>query len=46
MPKVLSEDISVHIIQSRDHILNTYSEKISEYAEVNLDLAMQSHFLN
>jgi NADH dehydrogenase FAD-containing subunit len=23
----------VHVIQSRDHILNTYSEKISEYAE-------------
>lgn len=25
--------MSIHIIQSRDHILNTYSEKISEYAE-------------
>lgn len=23
----------MHVIQSRDHILNTYSEKISEYAE-------------
>lgn len=33
MPNVLREDISVHIIQSRDHILNTYSQKISEYAE-------------
>lgn len=34
MPKILRDEISVHIIQSRDHILNTYSQKISEYAEV------------
>jgi hypothetical protein len=27
--------MSVKIIQSRDHILNTYSEKISEFAEVS-----------
>ena len=33
MPKILRDQISVHIIQSRDHILNTYSEKISNYAE-------------
>ncbi|GAA6020279.1 hypothetical protein JCM8202_002607 [Rhodotorula sphaerocarpa] len=33
MPKVLRDEIKVHIIQSRDHILNTYAEKISEYAE-------------
>lgn len=33
MPKHLRREISVHIIQSRDHILNTYSEKISKYAE-------------
>jgi hypothetical protein len=26
--------MSVKVIQSRDHILNTYSEKISEFAEV------------
>ncbi|GAA95464.1 uncharacterized protein L969DRAFT_85141 [Mixia osmundae IAM 14324] len=32
-PKILKQDASVHIIQSRDHILNTYAEKISEYAE-------------
>ncbi|KAI9637628.1 putative 64 kDa mitochondrial NADH dehydrogenase [Dioszegia hungarica] len=32
-PKILNNDIRVHVIQSRDHILNTYSEKISEYAE-------------
>jgi NADH dehydrogenase FAD-containing subunit len=25
--------MSVKVIQSRDHILNTYSEKISEFAE-------------
>ncbi|BGP37014.1 hypothetical protein JCM10450v2_000924 [Rhodotorula kratochvilovae] len=33
MPKLLRDEIKVHIIQSRDHILNTYAEKISEYAE-------------
>ena len=32
-PKVLRSVASVHLIQSREHILNTYSEKISEYAE-------------
>lgn len=32
-PKILKSDIHVTIIQSRDHILNTYSEKISDYAE-------------
>lgn len=32
-PKLLRSQLSVSIIQSRDHILNTYSEKISEYAE-------------
>ncbi|KAI9322892.1 hypothetical protein BX666DRAFT_1848999 [Dichotomocladium elegans] len=32
-PKLLREDVSVSIIQSRDHILNTFDVKISEYAE-------------
>lgn len=32
-PKVLRAQAKVHLIQSREHILNTYSEKISEYAE-------------
>ncbi|ORY97404.1 pyridine nucleotide-disulfide oxidoreductase-domain-containing protein [Syncephalastrum racemosum] len=32
-PKLLREDISVTIIQSRDHILNTFDVQISEYAE-------------
>ncbi|KAJ1573089.1 hypothetical protein NDA12_005165 [Ustilago hordei] len=32
-PKVLRAQAEVHLIQSREHILNTYSEKISEYAE-------------
>lgn len=35
MPKILRDEIKVNIIQSRDHILNTYAEKISEYAEVS-----------
>lgn len=32
-PKLFGAEVKVHVIQSRDHILNTYSEKISEYAE-------------
>ncbi|CDS02735.1 hypothetical protein LRAMOSA00139 [Lichtheimia ramosa] len=32
-PKILREDIKVTIIQSRDHILNTFDVKISEYAQ-------------
>lgn len=33
MPRILRDQISVHIIQSRDHILNTYAETISNFAE-------------
>jgi len=29
----LRNDVSVHIIQSQSHILNTYDQKISDYAE-------------
>ncbi|KAI7892974.1 pyridine nucleotide-disulfide oxidoreductase-domain-containing protein [Mucor mucedo] len=36
-PKVLREEISIHIIQSRDHILNTFDSKISDYAEKKFD---------
>jgi NADH dehydrogenase len=32
-PKHLREMVEIHIIQSRDHILNTYTEDISRYAE-------------
>ncbi|KAF8338108.1 uncharacterized protein EI90DRAFT_3041655 [Cantharellus anzutake] len=32
-PKVVREQVSIHIIQSRDHILNAYSDAISKYAE-------------
>ncbi|CAD6893849.1 unnamed protein product [Tilletia controversa] len=32
-PKLLRAEAQVHVIQSREHILNTYSEKISKYAE-------------
>lgn len=32
-PKILRNEVSVHVIQSRDHILNTYDKTISEYAE-------------
>ncbi|KAJ9496561.1 hypothetical protein H2202_007933 [Exophiala xenobiotica] len=32
-PRILRNEISVHIIQSRGHILNTYDEALSVYAE-------------
>ena len=32
-PKICRQDVSIHVIQSRSHILNTYSEAISKYAE-------------
>jgi len=33
-PRILRNEISVHVIQSRSHILNTYDEALSKYAEV------------
>jgi len=35
-PKILRNEISVHVIQSRSHILNTYDEALSKYAEVSI----------
>jgi NADH dehydrogenase len=35
-PKLLRNEISVHVIQSRSHILNTYDQALSEYAENHL----------
>ncbi|PHH92103.1 hypothetical protein CDD83_8954 [Cordyceps sp. RAO-2017] len=32
-PRLLRNEISVHLIQSRSHILNTYDETVSKYAE-------------
>lgn len=32
-PKLCRNEVSIHVIQSREHILNTYSEAISKYAE-------------
>lgn len=32
-PRILRSEISVHVIQSRSHILNTYDEALSKYAE-------------
>lgn len=32
-PKILRNEISVHVVQSRGHILNTYDEALSKYAE-------------
>lgn len=33
-PRLLRNEVSVHLIQSRSHILNTYDETLSLYAEV------------
>lgn len=35
-PRLLRNEISVHVIQSRGHILNTYDEALSIYAEKRL----------
>ncbi|RXW17324.1 hypothetical protein EST38_g8514 [Candolleomyces aberdarensis] len=32
-PKICREEVSIHVIQSREHILNTYAEEISKFAE-------------
>ncbi|KAI8371367.1 pyridine nucleotide-disulfide oxidoreductase-domain-containing protein [Radiomyces spectabilis] len=32
-PKLIREEVAISIIQSRDHILNTFDSRISEYAE-------------
>ncbi|KAI9724134.1 MAG: hypothetical protein M1812_000853 [Candelaria pacifica] len=32
-PRILRNEISVHVIQSRGHILNTYDEALSKFAE-------------
>lgn len=35
-PKILRNEISVHILQSQSHILNTFDEGLSKFAEVCL----------
>ena len=32
-PKLLRNEVSIHVIQSRGHILNTYDEALSTFAE-------------
>lgn len=34
-PKIIRNEISVHVIHSRSHILNTYDEVLSKYAEAH-----------
>lgn len=36
-PKIVRNEISVHLIQSRGHILNTYDEALSTFAEKRFD---------
>lgn len=43
-PKALRNDISVNVIQSRGHILNTYDEAISRYTEVRNFLIIHGVF--
>jgi NADH dehydrogenase len=46
-PRILRNEISVHIIQSRSHILNTYDEALSKFAEVRQLVALiLKHFTN
>jgi NADH dehydrogenase len=46
-PRILRNEISVHIIQSRSHILNTYDEALSKFAEVSQLVALVlKHFTN
>ena len=45
-PRILRNEISIHIIQSRSHILNTYDEALSRYAEVNSILSFSLFPLN
>jgi len=42
-PRLLRNEISVHVIQSRSHILNTYDEALSKYAEVSYHYSPQMH---
>lgn len=39
-PRILRNEISVHIVQSRSHILNTYDEALSKFAEVRFESTM------
>ena len=32
-PKIIRNEVSVHLVQSRSHILNTYDEALSKFAE-------------
>lgn len=36
-PRIIRNEISVHLIQSRGHILNTYDEALSKFAEQRFD---------
>jgi NADH:ubiquinone reductase (H+-translocating) len=40
-PKILRNEISVHLVQSRRHILNTYDEALSNFAEVRFSVLLR-----
>jgi NADH dehydrogenase len=43
-PKILRCEISVHLVQSRGHILNTYDEALSRFAEVKIISLQETSF--
>jgi len=38
-PKICREEVSIHVIQSREHILNTVRETMHEISDANLTLS-------
>ncbi|KAI9571431.1 hypothetical protein HD554DRAFT_2236432 [Boletus coccyginus] len=42
-PKICREEVSIHVIQSREHILNTYSDAISKRDKVDLITSARVH---
>ena len=45
-PKILRCEISVHLVQSRGHILNTYDEALSKFAEVGISNCLLASHAN
>ncbi|KAH8925094.1 nucleotide-binding domain-containing protein [Atractiella rhizophila] len=46
LPPAIRDRISINVIQSRDHLLNTYSEAISRYAEKRFEREHINTILN
>ncbi|KAH8924245.1 mitochondrial NADH dehydrogenase [Atractiella rhizophila] len=46
LPKTIRNDVEITVIQSRDHLLNTYAQTISDYAEKRFDREHINTILN